>query len=207
MRESRCFTAGWGTGGTGDPPGGGISRKTFIGQIGLLLAGCLAGCTPVKILLKAYPAKFREDRELADEYLRAFVATVIPGAPIDDPDLVRIYTDGDYPFRPHCAFFVSDLAKRSADLFGEEKFPRLDAVRRTRVIRDGLDSDPIVSRLYRGAVFMAQVSFFGSIYDDARGCPLIGYPGTETYHSPEEMFYPRAAEWLSAEATADGNFP
>ena len=183
-----------------------ISRKAFVGQMGLLLGACFAGCTPAKILFKAFPSKFKEDPALVDAYLRAFVATVIPGARIDDPNLVRIYTDGYFPFHEHCRFFVSDLAQRCADLFGDERFHLLGAAQRTRVIQDGLGADAIVSRLYQGAVFMAQVSFFGGIYDDARGCALIDYPGTEAYHSPGEMYYPDASRFLDCETTSDGNY-
>ena len=183
-----------------------ISRKAFVLQAGMLLGGCIAGCTPLRIIFKAFPAKFREDPALTDGYLRAFVATVIPGVAPDDPNLVRIFTDDYYPFHQHCAFFVSDLARRSGDLFGDEDFPGLSHDRRTRVIRDGLDGDAIASRLYQGAVYMTQVSYYGSIYDDARGCPLIGYPGTETYHSPEELYYPDAVAHLAPEDTIDGNY-
>jgi hypothetical protein len=183
-----------------------IRRKTFLLRAGLLLGGCLAGCTPLQLALKAYPSRFRDDPVLVDAYLRAFVATVIPGTPADDPNLVCIYTDIDYPFHAHYGFFVSDLARRSDSLFGDEDFPGLDPGRRIRVIRDGLDGDAIASRLYQGAIFMAQVSFYGSIYDDARGCPLIGYPGTESYHDPSDISYPDAAAHLSRESTNDGNY-
>jgi hypothetical protein len=183
-----------------------INRKRFVAELGLILGGLVAGCTPAKILFKAYPDKFGNDPALVERYLRAFVLTVIPGAPADDPNLTRIFRDDYYPFHSHCAFFVSDLADRGAEMFGEEDFSRLSPDERTRVIQSGLDGDAITSRLYRGAVYMSQVSFFGSIYDDERGCELIGYPGTEQYHSPEEMFYPDPSRYLSFEITGTGNY-
>jgi hypothetical protein len=183
-----------------------IGRKRFVAELGLILGGLLAGCTPAKILLKAYPGKYGNDPDLAERYLRAFVLTVIPGADPADPNLTRIFLDDFYPFHSHCPFFLSDLADRSRDLFGEEDFGRLLPGERTEVIQSGLDGDAIVSRLYQAAVYMCQVSYFGSIYDDERGCPLIGYPGTETYHSPGEMFYLHAERYLSFELTGDGNY-
>jgi hypothetical protein len=183
-----------------------ISRKRFTAELALILGGLIAGCTPAKILFKTYPEKFRNDPALVERYLRAFVLTVIPGAPPDDPNLTRIFTDDYYPFHSHCAFFVSDLADRGAGLHGEEDFTRLSMAERTAVIQSGLEGDAIISRLYRGAVYMSQVSFFGSIYDDERGCELIGYPGTEQYHSPEEMFFADASPYLSYEVTGQGNY-
>lgn len=184
----------------------GMSRKTFLLQAGLLVGACLAGCTPARILLHAFPSKFENDPTLIDEYLRAFVLTVIPGAPPDDPNLVRIYTDEYYPFAPRCGFFVSDLATRSREICGREAFPSLTLASRSSVVRSGLGGDAIVSRLYQAAIYMAQVSFYGSIYDDARGCPLIDVPGTETYVAPEELTYADAPAILARELTTDGNF-
>jgi len=183
-----------------------IKRKRFVAELGLILGGLVAGCTPAKILFNAYPEKFKHDPALVERYLRAFVLTVIPGARADDPNLTRIFRDEYYPFHPHCAFFVSDLADRSVDLFGDDDFTRLSPDERTRVVQSGLKAGVITSRLYRGAVYMSQVSFFGSIYDDGRGCELIGYPGTEHYHSPEEMFYPQPSRYLSFEVTREGNY-
>ncbi len=189
-----------------DRPGNLITRKAFVARISLLLGATLVGCTPAKILFKAYPSKFKDDPDLVEEYLRAFVVTVIPGAWIGDPNLVRIYTDEYYPFHTHCRFFVSDLASRSADLHGDERFHLLAPADRTRVIREGLRGDAIISRLYQAAVFMCQVSFFGSIYDDEGGCPLIGYPGTGRVYDPDEIYYRDPSPFLSHELTTNGNY-
>ncbi len=75
-----------------------IPRRQALHQLGLIAAGLAAACTPVRVLVSAYPQAFDDDDELVDRVLRAFVTAVIPGAPADDPDLVRAYTDPAYPF-------------------------------------------------------------------------------------------------------------
>ncbi|MGH7455398.1 MAG: hypothetical protein ACRENG_28855, partial [bacterium] len=164
------------------------------------------GCSPVRILLKAYPEKFDQDKQLVEKTLRAFVLTVVPGASLDDPNLIRIYSDDYYPFCRYCGFFVFDLAKRSAKLYGDERFDQFVLAQRTAVIETGLRADASVARLYRAAVFMAQVSFYGGIYEDEKGCPLIDFHGTQSAFGDEKMFYPQCTALLAREITRDGNY-
>ena len=83
-----------------------IPRRQALHQLGLIAAGLAAACTPVRVLVSAYPQAFDDDDELVDRVLRAFVTAVIPGAPADDPDLVRAYTEVfGYP-----SLYVSDGA-------------------------------------------------------------------------------------------------
>src|SRR5207245_11093328 len=91
-----------------------ISRRQVLKHLGLIVAGLAAACTPVRVLVNAYPQTFDDDPELVDRVLRAFVAAVIPGAPADDPDLVRAFTDRDYPFAEFAAFFAADLTRPGA---------------------------------------------------------------------------------------------
>jgi hypothetical protein len=182
-----------------------VSRLSFLKQISVILGIAVSGCSPLRILLKDYPRKFDDDPGLRESTLRSFVTTVIPGAAIDEPDLVRIYGDSYYPFHPYCGFFVSDLSRRSSDLFGTDEFSRLPPEQRTAVIEDGLDADATIARLYRGAVLMAQASYFGGIYGDAKGCPLIDFHGANRGFTEREMYYPNASAFLASEATVDGN--
>jgi len=146
------------------------------------------------------------DEKLIDSILRAFVVTVIPGAPIDDPHLTRMYSDEFYPFHSYRGFFVSDLCRRGEDLYGTERFDQLSLEQRTKVVQDGLDADATTSRLYRGAIFMAQVSVYGSIYDDENGCSLIDFHGANSGFTPEEMCYRDNSPFLAGEITQDGNY-
>jgi len=186
-------------------PGPGVSRLTFLKHVSVILGLAASGCSPLRILLKDYPKRFEEDAGLRESTLRSFVTTVIPGAAMDQPDLIRIYGDPFYPFRQYCGFFLSDLARRSSDLFGTDKFDRLVLEQRTIVIENGLDGDATVARLYRGAILMAQASYFGGIYDDVKGCPQIDFHGSNAGFTDSEIFYPNASVFLASEATVDGN--
>lgn len=195
-----------------DPSGAGtfvtrkISRLDFLKQISMLMGLVAVGCSPVRVVLRAYPKKYEEDPELMDRFLRSFVTTVIPGAPFDEPNLVRMYTDEHYPFHPYCGFFCSDLAHRSEEMYGTDLFHLLSDEQRTKVVEAGLDADALVARLYRAAVLMAQVSFYAGIYDDEKGCPLIDFHGSNSGFTKEEMSYADCSSMLARETTQDGNY-
>ena len=183
-----------------------LSRLDFLKQIGIFSGAVLVGCSPIRILLKDYPNRYDRDEGLRTAILRAFVTTVIPGAPPDDPDLVRMFDDEYYPFHAYCGYFVSDLNDRSANRYDGTPFDALAPDLRREIIQQGLDADATTARLYRGAVLMAQASFYGGIYDDEKGCPLIDFHGTNNGFTPEEMCYANCRPLLAREATLTGNY-
>lgn len=159
----------------------------------------------LRMLFNLYPARFRKDPALRERTLRAFVVTIIPGASIDEPNLVRMYSDTDYPFHPYTGYIVFDLNRRSRTLFRNELFDTLARAQREVVIEDALAGDATTARLYRGAMLMAQVSFFAGIYDPDRGCPLINFPGTNNGYPLSATTYPDAERYLGQATTPDGN--
>lgn len=177
------------------------SRRAFLaGAAGLLIQGC----TALRAGLGCYPSRYTRDEGLIDSTLRAFVLTVIPGAPADGPDLVRIFSDPGFPLAAHRGFLVYELSSRAEALRGRERFDDLTEEERTAVVRDGLRSgDGLVAQLYRVAVFAAQVSFFGGIYDDGR-CELIDAPGPNNGFPDAVIFAPPGPR--AREATEDGNW-
>lgn len=181
----------------------GISRRDAVRYLGLITAGMAAGaCTPLRILTHSYPDDFKHAPELVDRVLRAFVSTVIPGAP-DSPNLARAYTDRQYPFASYAAFFAADLCRRSRDRFGKEAFDRLTVKERTAVIQDGLAADGTTHKLYQGAIYLAQVSFYGGIYDDDVGCALIDFPGR---YQGDQVSYDDCHRFLPRALTENGNY-
>jgi hypothetical protein len=186
--------------------GAAVTRRAALRQLGVLLAGIGAACTPARILLKAYPQEFEENPEAADRALRAFVGTVIPGAPMDDPNLVRVYHAPFFRFAPYAFYFVADLYQRAANMFGVERFDALGVTERTRVIEAGLDADSTTRKLYTGAIFLAQISFYAGVFDDDSGCPLIDFEGRYRLRPLAELRYPNPGEYLAGERTLDGNF-
>lgn len=183
-----------------------ISRRRFVEQSAMLLGLAATGCSPLRILLNAYPEKFDREKPLVENMFRAFVVTVIPGAPWEDTNLIRIYSDDYYPFHRYCGFFAFNLAQGSANLCGNERFDQLSPAQRTAVIENGLRADGTVARLYGAAIFMAKVSFYGGIYNDEKGCPLIDFYGPQSAFGEGEKHYPQGAARLAREMTRDGNY-
>ena len=136
-----------------------------------ILATVLPGCSRLRGVLRPWPHGTDHDERLMDETLRAFVTTVIPDASPEDPNIVRAFSDPEYSFEDHRDLLVFDLAVRSARLGDGEPFDRLPRAARRRVIRDALASGDSVERLYRGAIFLAQASCYGGLYEE----PLLSH--------------------------------
>lgn len=183
-----------------------ITRRAFLNQLLLASGLALAGCSELRLLLKTYPEKYNRDKALAERMMRAFVETVIPGAPMDDPNLARIFFDDYYPFASYYGFFLYDLSKRSAGLFRKMAFENLPLLQRAQVIESGLEADGIIARLYRAAIFIAQFSYYAGIYDDQNGCPAIEFYGENAGFSRDEICYPNSTDLLAGEMTGDGNY-
>jgi len=180
-----------------------VSRREAVRSLGLMAAGLAASaCAPLRILTGSYPDEFKHRPDVVDRALRAFVSTVIPGADPDAADLTRAYTDPHYPFARYAAFFASDLTRRAHDRFGEHAFDRLTINQRTAVIRDGLEADGTTRKLYQGAIYLAQIAFYGGIYDDDAGCPLIDFPGR---YRGDAVTYEHAHHFLPRALTPGGN--
>ena len=183
-----------------------MTRRSFNKGMLLSLGTILAGCTPVKILLKAFPEEFKANHSLQDQYLRAFVITIVPGADRNTPKLTQIYYDNYYPFAPYVPFFLSDLDDRSKKLFGGRSFPSLSQADREKVVFDGLrNGDGIIQRLYRGAIYMTRANIYAGIYDDRRGCPHINFHGTSQGFVAEEMYYTDAKRYFAPQISLSGN--
>ncbi len=183
-----------------------LPRRAALQRLGIAAAAALLeGCAPLRIALRLYP---EPDREVAEGALRAFVEAVIPGAPREDPNLVRVFFDRYYPFERYRSWFAWDLDRRARRLSGGLHYQDLDLESRTRVVQEGLGSgDGATARVYDGAIFLAHVAFYAGIYDDERGCPLIHFEGASGLLPLEAQTYPVPGRFLAAAATADGNPP
>lgn len=184
-----------------------VTRRDALRLLGMLACGAaFAGCDTLRVAFRAYPREFDLRPDLSETVMKAFVSTIVPGAPIDDPNLARVYFDEDYPFAPYTAFLASDLCDRSAARFGVDHFDRLSEPERTQIVRIALREGGTTGRLYTGAVYLAQISFYAGIYDDEAGCELIDFPGRN--HGPSEgrLSYPDPQSYLAPAAT-DGGSP
>lgn len=183
-----------------------ISRLNFLKSASILSVSILTGCSQIKFITGNYPDKFKDETDLNDRILRAFVTVVIPGADERNPNLTKIFTDEYYPFKPFCAFFISDLCSKSMDLFGNDEFHSLNESQKKIIVEAGLNGDSMIERLYTAAVFMSQVSYYSGIYDDGAGCKLINFDGSNSGYTDEEMFYPDAEKYLALQITETGNY-
>jgi hypothetical protein len=168
--------------------------------------GLSTGCTPLKIGLGMHPRRFDTDMDLRDRVLRAFVTTVIPGAPADAPNLVRVFEDENYPLARFCGSLVSDLCERGDRLFNNPLFSSLTAEQRTEVIQNALGAQSAMRQLYEGAIFLSQISCYAGIYDDAGGCELIGFRGSAGFVPFADQTYPDPERYLARSLTVNGNY-
>lgn len=181
------------------------NRRDFITKMAILSGAVLASCTPLKVIFKNYPEEYDIDDTTKSNNLKAFVITVIPGADINDKNLCRIFNDSFYGFDQYCGFFVSDLCTRSEKMYGKKSFCDLTADQRTDVILSGLEADATLNKIYSAAIFMSQVSYYSSVYDDERGCELIEFNGNSSFEY-SELSYKNPKLYLASEVTVDGNY-
>ncbi len=179
-----------------------ISRRQMVG---LLAAAGLAGCTPARILLQAYPEPFKQDDDLNERILGAFADTIVPGAGDPDRNVLRVYRDEFYPFAKYHRYFASDLCRRAGYVCDTEDFDRLPRKERERVIAEALSSDATSRKLYSGAIMLTQVAFYAGIYDDRRGCSDIGFEGEYQFRGLDAFTYPNPERFLATPMTASGH--
>ncbi len=181
-----------------------VTRREVLKTIGAVVAGLgAAACAPLRVAFDQYPEAFRRDADRLERALRAFVTAVIPGASERDPNLTRAFSDRFYRFARFRHFFASDLCTRASMRYGTECFERLTRAERTRVIQDGLAAGGVTGRLYSGAVFLAQITYYAGVYDPERGCELIDFDGC--FRGRDELSYPEPRRFLAASLTVDGN--
>jgi hypothetical protein len=181
-----------------------MERRAVVRQFAWILAGAaLQGCTPLRIITQSFPDEFKHDPELVARTLRAFAAAVVPGVDAGTADPARALLDHRYPFASYAAFFASDLSRRAARRYGAPTFESLTLEQRTAIVLEGLDADGTTRKLYRGAIYLTQVSIYAGIYDDDAGCALIDFRGR---YRGSEISYDNPQAFLAAPLTATGNY-
>jgi len=183
-----------------------IDRRSVLKGLLLAGAGLAVGCAPTRIVLGLYSDDFENDAGLTEDFLVAFISTVVPGIDPSTPDLTRQFHDDYYPFAAHRNFFLYDLRKRSEKVAGTPDFPSLSYDQRERVIQDGLEAGGVTRRLYTGAVFLTQIATYAGIYDEDRGCELIGFEGRNRGFRRSTLTYPDRDRFLAEGITGNGNY-
>ena len=176
-----------------------LSRREALSWLAASASGLLGACAPVARIAVPSPRV-----ESAGRVLHAFVATVVPGSG-DSPALIRPFADPFYSFSEWRSWFAADLCRRAARR-GQSRFDLLPSHDQTRIVADGLGGDPVTRRVYTGAVFLAQVSAYVSLYDERGGASLIGYEGAHRFRGLAAITYEKPERFLATPITADGNW-
>jgi hypothetical protein len=181
-----------------------ITRREALRRGGAALLGMAAtACAPSFLARSLYPESAVLDESTIDATLRSFVLTVLPG--VEDAGAVaRTFADPTLRFAPFRAALVADLTRR-AIARGACGFARLDAAARQDVIREGLEGGAVAGRLYNGGVFLAQVAYFGGLWNEISACPAIGFEGPYVFRGVEAYTWPDPDRFLPASRTRDGN--
>ena len=187
-----------------------ITRRQALRRVGLLGAGfgvgLAAGCTPLKIVLHAYPRRFDEDASLVDRTLAALAETILPGTDQEPHELARALRDERYEIAEYGNYLAADLSDRSRRLYGTKSFEALGLAERERVVSDALSSDRTTCKLYSGAIFLTQIAFFAGIYDDEAGCSFIEFDGKYRLRPLDELTYPDPHAYLTSAVTESGSY-
>lgn len=181
-----------------------VTRREAVKSLALLSAGLSLACTPLRIVMGDYPQEFNDDTKRVDRLLRAFVETVVPGAPIDHDRLTAAFYDPYYRLSKYRKYFTADLCRRAERRCGTDAFEYMPTEWRTIVVRDGLSAGGVTMRLYAGAVFLAQIVVYSGLYNNS-ACSLIGFPGQYHDRGLAATTYPTPQRFLARSTTANGN--
>ncbi len=182
-----------------------LSRRDVLRTLAWVTAG-LAGsaCVPAELVFNASPAPHKRDPNIVEPILRMFVETVVPGTPVDQPGLARVFFDPFYPLTSHRAWLARDLNDRAMQRF-RQPFDGLPRSARESIIRAGLASPGLTARIYNGAVFLAQVAVYAGLTHPTGACPAIGFQGPAGVLPLSDQTYPEPRRYLGRTRSVNGN--
>lgn len=175
-----------------------LQRRNAIKALALLTGSALLGCTPLNAG-SGTPSTTKDDPE---DSLKAFVETIVPGVPANHEGITRHFYISGYPLAKYRNLLVRDLKRRSRKMFKADSFDSLNLEQRSKVVRGGLASNVIISRLYSGAIFLTQIFIYTGLYNNGNGCPIIDFPGRYRF---QVTSYKNADAFLGRALTQDGN--
>jgi hypothetical protein len=180
------------------------SRRRTLQVLLTTAAAGLAGCVPVRIGLGAYPREFKSDAAGRREAtLDAFAGVVAPGL-TSAQATVRTMLDPWYGFAAYAGYFTSELNRVALQRHGQS-YPALRREEQHAIVASGLAQGGLTTRLYTGAVFLAQVASLAGMHDDAAGSPMLQFPGASGTPTPEALHYADAVAFRAPALSQDGN--
>ena len=182
------------------------SRRKFLLQLGMIPLMATTGCSTIAKLALQYPDEYDTDMVCIENSLIAFAITIIPGAPKDDPNLIRIFSDPAYPFIKIRGFFIYTLSKMSRKKYKIDRFYNLTQAQRNEVLVEAFQLRGKKKQLFNVAAGLVQVAFYAGIYDSQKGCEMIDFEGSNYGYRPEKMFYTDCNKYKLIEETHSGNY-
>lgn len=176
-----------------------VSRRTLVKGLAFLAAGTVIGCTPINILFSNKEDKMGQTGKI----LRAFMQTIVPGAPTEHQNITHVFYDDFYRFSKYRKVFTEDLCRRSKKIFGIHRFEMLSFQKRTEVVKNGLEKPGVIGRLYSGAIYITQITVYTACYDKKGICDLIDFKANYDFEVP---VYPDTEKYLGCALTSDGNY-
>jgi len=179
-----------------------VPRRDVLRYLGLVpLALAAPGCSTIRLAGAVVPGAMDRAHRREPAVMQAFCRTVVPVADADVAQVARVYEDPQFPLAARLPLLVRDLEGRA----GGDGFDSLGGAARERIIQAGASARGPVGRLYRGAILLTQVAFYASIYDDARGCAAIDWPGAGRLPARAEFTHPDPGSFFGRSLSADGN--
>jgi hypothetical protein len=182
-----------------------MDRRTALRRLGaILLAAGTAGCTRDMLLGIVYPEAGGLEPDSVGRTLTAFVATIVPEFAAPER-IVPLFADPSLPMAQFHRVLAADLARRTRERAGHDRFDRLAPRERHVLVADGLTAGGIPGRLYNGAVLFTQVLVYGGLGSDDGSCPLAGFEGAFQFRGQTVQTYPDSVSFFARTVTSDGN--
>lgn len=181
------------------------SRRALLRASLALTAATLMGCTPLKLAAQHQPCSPADALSGAYRVLNAFAQAIVPDAGPDMPSLTRVLYDPYFPFAPYVEVFIDDLCRRARHRHKFESFDTLDLPTREGLVAEAVAHGGLIRRLYVGAIFLTQASFYADIYEQSGGCAAIGFEVPYRFVDFNCLTYPDTETFLAFQETCDGN--
>lgn len=177
-----------------------MTRREAMVGLAFATSGLLLGCNT-----DPFGRQKNRPRQVASDHtFRTFIKTIIPGAPIDHPNITITFTDPYFALSRYRQLLVMDLRRRSARLWGSKNFEKLALVKRIAVIENGLQSKQ-VGKLYSGMIYAIQITVFSGFYKQQESCRLIDFTAV-CDPEPGSTTYPDAKRFLGRSLSRNGNY-
>jgi hypothetical protein len=182
-----------------------MQRRHFIRAFsaGALLTAASA-CTPLRVVFDAFEDGHHAGTPNARLMTASFLETILPFPDAGRSEMVEYFHAREYPIAAYLHVLLDELDSTSAKRTGR---PWMQATRKQRleIIHDIQRADGIARKVLDGAILVAQATYYGGAWDDAHGCPAIGYYGTRELEREHEISYKWSALVLRSTGYSSGN--